>query len=136
MTTVSNDELIASAEAVLHPHPVGGRLFGNVASTLVTETGRLHSGVCIDTGSGTGFCAEHAAIAAMVTAREYRIARIVAVWRDEEGTLRVVPPCGRCREFIRQIDPGNLDTEVVLGPRHSLRLRELLPYQEWPSAHG
>ncbi|WP_199315039.1 helix-turn-helix domain-containing protein [Streptomyces cadmiisoli] len=41
----------------------------------------LHSGVCIDTGSGTGFCAEHAAIAAMVAAREYRIAKVVAVWR-------------------------------------------------------
>ncbi|MFP8941949.1 cytidine deaminase family protein [Streptomyces fenghuangensis] len=136
MTEVPNDELIASAEAMLHPHPVGGRLFGNVASTLVTETGRFHSGVCIDTGSGTGFCAEHAAIAAMVTAREYRIARIVAVWRDDEGTLRVVPPCGRCREFIRQIDPGNIDTEVVLGPRHSLALRELLPHHEWPSGRG
>ncbi|WP_241028283.1 hypothetical protein [Streptomyces verrucosisporus] len=52
------------------------------------------------------------------------------------GALRVVPPCGRYREFIRQIGPGNLDTEVVLGPRHSRRLRELLPYQEWPSAYG
>ncbi|MFP8961117.1 cytidine deaminase family protein [Streptomyces nanhaiensis] len=136
MATVSSDELIASAEAVLHPRPVGGRLFGNVASTLVTEAGNLHSGVCIDTGSGTGFCAEHAAVAAMVTAREYRIAGIVAVWRDDGGALHVVPPCGRCREFIRQIDPGNLDTEVVLGRRHSLRLRELLPYHRWPSRPG
>jgi len=30
-------------------------------------------------GSGTGFCAEHSAIAAMVTAGEYQIAKIVAV---------------------------------------------------------
>ncbi|HEV7625395.1 MAG TPA: cytidine deaminase [Streptomyces sp.] len=133
MISASDDELIDSAQAVLNPHQRGNRLFGNVASTLVTDAGNRFSGVCIDTGSGTGFCAEHAAIAAMVTAREYRIAKIVAVWRSHEGALHVLPPCGRCREFIRQIDPGNIDTEVVLGRGHSAPLRELLPFHEWPA---
>ena len=136
MSVISNDALIASAEAVLNPHTVDGRLFGDVGSTLVTEAGNLYSGVCIDTSSGTGFCAEHAAIAAMVTAREYKIAKIVAVWRDDEGVLHVVPPCGRCREFIRQIDPVNLDAEVVLSRTSSARLRDLLPHSEWPSPLG
>jgi cytidine deaminase len=68
MTTVSNEELIGSAEAVLNPHTVADRLFADVASTLVTDKGNRYSGVCIDTASGTGFCAEHGAIAAMVTA--------------------------------------------------------------------
>ena len=132
MPSVSSDELIAAAESVLHPHRVGDRLFGNVGSTLITDAGNLYSGVCIDTGSGTGFCAEHAAIAAMVTAREYRIARIVAVWRSDADELHVLPPCGRCREFIRQIDYGNIDTEVVLGRTTSAPLRDLLPFHEWP----
>ncbi len=136
MSAFSNDALIASAQAVLHPHTVDGRLFGDVAATLVTEAGNHYSGVCIDTGSGTGFCAEHAAIAAMVTAREYKIARIVAVWRDDKGVLHVVPPCGRCREFIRQMDPANLGTDVVLSQTSSARLRELLPHNEWPSPHA
>ncbi|MDQ3543505.1 MAG: cytidine deaminase, partial [Actinomycetota bacterium] len=103
MSKASNDELIAAAAAVLNPRPVGDRLFGDVAAALVTDVGTQFVGVCIDTGSGTGFCAEHAAIAAMVTAGEYRIARIVAVWRDEHDALYVLPPCGRCREFIRQV---------------------------------
>jgi len=132
VTTASNDDLIASAAAVLHPHTVGDRLFGDVGSTLVTEAGSRYSGVCIDTASGTGFCAEHAAIAAMVTAREHRIARIVAVWRSDEGGLSGLPPCGRCREFIRQIDPGNIDTDVVLDRETAVPLRELLPRHEWP----
>ncbi|MFF3558865.1 cytidine deaminase family protein [Streptomyces sp. NPDC002574] len=132
MITVPNDELIAAAQAVLHPHRVGDRLFGDVGCTLVTEAGNLYSGVCIDTGSGTGFCAEHAAIAAMVTAREYRIAKVVAVWRNDEGALHVLPPCGRCREFMRQIAPENLETEVVLGRTRTARLRDLLPAHEWP----
>lgn len=130
---VSNDELIGSARAVLNPHEVGGRLFADVGCTLVTDQGNRYSGVCIDTGSGTGFCAEHAAIAAMVTAGEHRIAKIVAVWRDEAGALYVLPPCGRCREFIRQMHPANLDTEVVLGRDRVARLRELLPCHEWPA---
>jgi cytidine deaminase len=133
---MTNDELIAHAAERLNPHTtVDGRWMGDVASTLVTATGALYSGVCIDTGSGTGFCAEHAAIGAMVTAGEYRIARIVAVWRDpEQNTLHVVPPCGRCREFIRQIDPANLETEVVLGREMVRRLEDLLPFHAWPDS--
>jgi cytidine deaminase len=133
MIVRSNDSLIDAAVAVLHPHHVGDRLFGDVASALITDTGSVYVGVCIDTASGTGFCAEHAAIAAMVTAREYKIAKIVAVWRDEDqGPLHVLPPCGRCREFIHQIDPANLDTEVVLGRHRTSRLRDLLPATDWP----
>src|SRR3954451_23323920 len=121
-------DLVERAAGLLHPHRVDGRLFGNVASVLVTDAGNEYGGVCIDTASGTGFCAEHAAVASMVTAREYRISRIVAVWRDEDGQLFVLPPCGRCREFIRQIDPSNLDTEVILGREKSIALQDLLPH--------
>jgi cytidine deaminase len=130
---VTDRELIQRAAAALNPHrgPYG-RLFGDVAACLVSAEGNLYSGVCIDTGSGTGFCAEHAAIAALVTAGEYRITRIVALWRDEQGRLHVLPPCGRCREFIRQIDPANLETEVILGEGRRRPLRELLPEHEWP----
>ena len=127
-----NLELIRAAAATLNPHVVNDRLFGDVAAALVTANGNRHLGVCIDTGSGTGFCAEHAAVAAMVTAGEYRITRIVAVWRDEADRLYVLPPCGRCREFIRQIDDANIGTLVILGPDHAVTLGELLPYHEWP----
>ena len=132
MEEIFNDALIASAETFLNPRTVGGRRFGDVASTLVTEQGNLFNGVCADTPN-TGFCAERAAIAAMVTAGEHRIAKIVAVWRDDrDGALHVLPPCGVCRELIRQLDPGNLDAEIVLGRGKSARLKELLPEHEWP----
>jgi len=69
----------------------------------------------------------------MVTGGEYQIARIVAVWRDErDGRLSVLPPCGRCRAFISQIDPANIDTDVVLSRTTTVKLRELLPHFEWP----
>lgn len=125
-------DLVLRAAELLNPHRVDGRWFGDVASVLLSRSGREFGGVCIDTGSGTGFCAEHAAIAAMVTAGEYAIARIVAVWRSEAGVLHVLPPCGRCREFIRQVDPANIDAEVVLATDRAEPLRALLPHWEWP----
>jgi cytidine deaminase len=133
---LSDEELIATAAAVLRPRSVGGPLrdqrFGYVASALVTYAGNVYTGVSIDTGSGTGLCAEASAIAAVITAGENRIAKIVAVWRDEHSVLQVLPPCGRCREFIRQVDTTNLTTEVLLGPNRSVALTELLPEHEWP----
>lgn len=71
-------------------------------------------------------------IAAMVTAGETRIEAIVAVWKGGEAGIVVLPPCGRCREFIRQIDEANIDASVVLGPQQVVALRELLPYHDSP----
>ncbi len=130
---MTNDDLIRQATAVIAPRTVGGRLFGDVGCALESAAGNLYLGVCIDTGSGTGFCAEHSAIAAMVTAGELDIGKIVAVWKDEDGIARVLPPCGRCREFIRQISPSNLETVVILGAAKQVALKELLPYHEWPA---
>lgn len=132
MTPVANRDLILSAAGMVNPHIVGDRVFGDVAAELISASGSRFQGVCIDTGSGTGFCAEHSAIAAMVTAGEFQIDTIVAVWRDEDGRLYVLPPCGRCREFIRQVDPANIDTQVILDLDRSAPLRELLPAHDWP----
>ena len=132
MTNITNEQLINEATAILNPKTVGDRLFGDVGCALVTEDGNLYRGVCIDTAAGTGFCAEHSAIAAMVTAGEYRIEKIVAVWKDDSGAVYVVPPCGRCREFMRQIDEGNLDTVVIVGKDEVSKLKDLLPRSEWP----
>ena len=127
MPGLTNDELIARAAAVVRPKQVGPYLVGDVGAALVTATGNVYVGVCIDAASGMGFCAEHSAIAAMVTAREYQIRRVVAVWKDEAGEVFILPPCGRCREFIRQIHDENIEAEVIVGPSEVVTLRELLP---------
>jgi cytidine deaminase len=124
---LTNDELIARAAAVVNRRHIGDSMMGDVGAALVTDRGNVYTGVCIDVDSGMGFCAEHSAIAAMVTAGEYTITRIVAVWKDEAGEAYVLPPCGRCREFIRQIDAANIDADVILDRAEVLRLRDLLP---------
>lgn len=97
---------------------------GGVASALLTASGSVHTGICIDTACSLGFCAEHAAIADMLKSRQTRITAIVAV--HESG--KIMPPCGRCRELIRQVDPGNWRTAVVVAEDTVVTLAELMPY--------
>jgi len=125
MTQISNEELIVKAKSVLRPRRIKhGFTVGDVGCALVTDKGNVYLGVCIDTASGMGFCAEHSAIAAMVTHGEHVIKRIVAV--VENG--KPIPPCGRCREFMRQIHEENSETEVIIDKDKSVKLRELLPF--------
>jgi cytidine deaminase len=97
----------------------------SVSSALLTEKGNVYVGVCIDTPSGMGFCAEHSAIAQMITNEESRIIKIVAV--GAEG--KILSPCGRCREFIYQINNENLDAEILVDNNKVVKLYELLPYR-------
>ena len=126
MLEVSNLELIEKARSVLNPRKLSmDNSAGDVACALQTSSGNIYLGVCIDTGSGMGFCAEHSAIAAMITAGETSIAKIVAVWGEDT----VLPPCGRCREFIFEIDETNWEcTDVILKVDQVVKLKELLPH--------
>ena len=126
---MENKAMIEQAASVLLPLKRGDYLIGDVGCALLSEGGNIYLGVCIDVGSGIGFCAEHSAIAAMVAAGEYQIRKIVAVWKNEQGELHVLAPCGRCREFMHQIHPDNIHhTEVILDADKAVKLAELLPY--------
>jgi cytidine deaminase len=128
---VSNTELIEEAVSVINPRQTGEFTIGNVGCALVTDKGNIHRGVCIDTSSSMGFCAEHNAIGSMITAGEYRIEKIVAVHRDETGNLYILSPCGRCREFMYQINHENIGTGVILDMDRVVPLQDLLPYHDW-----
>lgn len=132
--TVGVAWLIDRAEAVLNPILVGDRWFGDVGAALETTNGSIYVGVSVDTGS-SGFCAERAAAAAMVTAGEYRIRRLVAVWRDSrpgaDSTVYVLPPCGVCRQFIYDLAAENLDALIVTGVDEEVPLGKLLPRHGW-----
>ncbi len=99
---------------------------GSVGAALLSESGEVFTGICIDARSSLGFCAEHAAIAEMLKQRQTRIRAIVAV--DDKGA--VLPPCGRCRELIRQTNPANWDTQVILPGGRIEPLSALLPFSQ------
>jgi cytidine deaminase len=43
------------------------------------------------------------------------------------------PPCGVCRQYMLMLSEDALDIDVVLGSDKTVKLRELLPYYEWPA---
>lgn len=121
-------ELYQAALEVLQPRRISPDVeAGGVAAALVTDQGNVYRGVCIDTSCSMGFCAEHAAIAAMLTAGENRVEKIVAVNWDKH----ILPPCGRCREFLLQL--GNPETLVLVAENTAVPVKDLLPYT-WQDA--
>jgi len=99
---------------------------GSVSAAILTAKGNIYTGICIDLACGLGFCAEVAAVAEMLKARETHVLAVVAV--SNGGVLGA--PCGRCRETIAQVDPQNLDCAVILGDGREVPLRDLLP-EHW-----
>ena len=125
MTTF--DVLYQQAKAVLNPRRLSEEAeAGGVGAALLTDSGKIYTGVCIDTACSMGFCAEHAAAAAMVTAGENRVVKMVAVNWDGQ----VLPPCGRCREFISQLHDENRAAEVLVREGQAVTLQALLPH-DW-----
>jgi len=121
---LTRDALVAEARRVLGKFALVKPSIsaGGVAAALETTTGRIYTGINLDLACGIGTCAEHAAIAEMLKARETAIRRIVAI--DDEGVLA---PCGRCRELIVQVDRRNLECEVILPGETASRVADLLP---------
>lgn len=119
------DELYEIAKRTLNPRKISKKSYaGSVAAAILSESGKVYTGVCIDTPSSMGFCAEHAAIASMIAAGESRIVRMIAVYKDET----IIPPCGRCIEFICQIHDDNHKCEVMIKKDIVVTIGDLLPY--------
>ena len=98
---------------------------GGVAAAILTKQGNIYVGVCIDTASTLGMCAERNAIANMITNGESQIDKVVAVMPNG----RVGSPCGACREFMMQLDKdsGNIEILLDLETEKTVKLKDLLP---------
>jgi cytidine deaminase len=98
---------------------------GGVAAAILTKKGNIYVGVCIDTASTLGMCAERNAIANMLTHGESQIDKVVAVMPDG----KVGSPCGACREYMMQLDENSGEIEILLEleTKKTVKLKELIP---------
>jgi len=121
---MTKTQLIAVAKKVVGEFRLSKHFLsaGSVGAALVTKAGNVYTGICIDLACGIGFCAEHSAVAEMLKHHETEIKMIVAVAKHG-----IIPPCGRCREMIAQVDRKNLDTLVILSEKKTVKLKFLLP---------
>ncbi len=117
-------ELYERAKSVAKPRRLAEYTeVGVVGAAICTDKGNVYVGCNIDAPCGMGFCAEHSAIAAMITAGECRIEKVVAV--NSDG--KIYPPCGRCREFMYRICDENINAHVLIDNEKAVPLSELLP---------
>lgn len=105
-------ELFDAAKAVQHERRISEYVAGGeVAAAVLSRSGKIYTGVCIDTCSTLGICAERNAIFNMITNGEQEIDKVLAILPD--GATGA--PCGACRELMVQLMPtGYKDIEIML----------------------
>ncbi len=98
---------------------------GGVSAAVLTKKGNIYVGVCIDTCSGLGMCAERNAVANMLTCGEHEIDKIVAVMPNGQ----VGSPCGACREMLMQLSETGEEIEILtdLTTQSTVKLKTLMP---------
>lgn len=101
---------------------------GGVAAAILSASGKIYTGVCIDTCSTLGICAERNAIFNMITNGESEITKVLAIMPDGKTGA----PCGACREFMVQLIPNKYkEIEIMLDYENGkiVKLEQLTP--EW-----
>ena len=84
---------------------------GEVSAAVLSTSGRIYTGVCVDTCSGLGVCAERNAIFNMITNGEHEIAKVLCIMPD--GKVGGAP-CGACRELMVQLMAGHYQQVEIL----------------------
>ena len=119
----------AAAKAVQNDRVISDYVSaGCVSAAILSDSGRIYTGVCVDTCSTLGICAERNAIFNMITNGESRITKVLAI--TPEGTCGA--PCGACRELMVQLMPKsykNIEIMMDYKAERIITLGELTP--EW-----
>lgn len=122
-------DLYQAAKAVQQPREISERISaGGVAAAIESASGKIYTGVCIDTSSSLGICAERNAMFNMITNGENEIRRVLAIMPNGKTGA----PCGACREFMAQLMIGKYESvEIMLDYEHEkvVTLGKLTP--EW-----
>ena len=122
-------EMYEAAKAVMGEKVISDYVTaGGVSAAVRSKSGRIYTGVCIDTCSTLGICAERNAIFNMITNGEQEIDKVLCI-PPVEGRGA---PCGACRELMVQLMPESYkDIEIMIDYSKGIimTLGELTP--EW-----
>ena len=123
------DRLYEAAKGVLNPRTISAYVTaGEVSAAVLSSSGKIYTGVCIDTCSTLGICAERNAIFNMITNGEQEIRKVLCI----PPVRGKGAPCGACRELMVQLMPDQYrSVEIMLDYESEkvMTLGELTP--EW-----
>lgn len=122
-------KLYESARSVMNGWKISDYVSaGEVGAAILSKSGRIYTGICVDTCSTLGICAERNAIFNMLTNGEQEIDKVIAVMPDGKTGA----PCGACRELMVQLMPDSYkDIEIMLDYENErvIKLGDITP--EW-----
>ena len=122
-------EMYAAAKAVIAPRRISEYVTaGEVSAAVLSKSGKIYTGVCIDTCYSLGICAERNAIFSMITNGENEIDKVLCIPPFEGKGA----PCGACRELMVQLMPESYkDIEIMLDYSKGkvIKLGDITP--EW-----
>ena len=122
------EDMYRAAREALNPRRISDYVTcGEVAAAVCSKSGNIYTGVCIDTCSTLGICAERNAIFNMITHREQEIAKVLCILPDGSSGA----PCGACRELMVQLMAGHYqDIEILLDypTGKTITLGEITPH--------
>lgn len=120
-------EMFQAAKAVQNGRKISDYVdAGGVAAAILSSSGKIYTGVCVDTCSTLGICAERNAIFNMITNGEQEIKKVLAIMPDGKSGA----PCGACRELMVQLMPNSYrEIEVLMDfeAEEIVTLGELTP---------
>ena len=123
------EALYKAAKNVQNPREVSERIYaGGVAAAIEASSGKIYTGVCVDTSCTLGICSERNAIFNMITNGDNEVKRVLAIMSDGKTGA----PCGACRELMTQLMPKSYQhVEIMLDYKKEkvVTLGELTP--EW-----
>ena len=124
------NEMYKAAKAVFNARRISDYVTcGEVSAAVLSKSGKIYTGVCIDTCSTLGICAERNAIFNMITNGEQQIDKVLCIMPD--GKVGGAP-CGACRELMVQLMPENYgEIEIMMDFESGriMKMNELCP--EW-----
>ncbi len=123
------NEMYSAAKKILNERRISEYVTcGEVSAAILSKSGKIYTGVCIDTCSTLGICAERNAIFNMITNGEQEIEKVLCILPDGSNGA----PCGACRELMVQLMPSkykNIEIMLDYSTGRTVKLGEITP--EW-----
>ena len=124
------NEMLDAAKSVFNARKISDYVTcGEVSAAVLSKSGKIYTGVCIDTCSTLGICAERNAIFNMITNGEQEIDKVICIMPDGHAGGA---PCGACRELMVQLMPkeyGEIEIMMDFDSGRIMKMNELCP--EW-----
>lgn len=111
-----------------------------VGAALLSKSGKVFCGCNVENAAySPGICAERTAFVKAVSEGEREFEAIAVIGGKAEGPLEMAPPCGICRQVMREFcDPDTFEIVLGTGPAdcQTYTLARLLPMSFGPENLG